>query len=169
MLLSSIVADPGDATLIATGISSFVVGGLGALTLTHHKQMLAWVQKVRRKEEDTAELVAPADDLEALYKEQCGLARTPCSAEDFAEVTRIVNMIRGREHTECIHDELDKVVKRADVYLDTALPKTPAAAKIPPVEVRAQMIRAMKQESARIELERAISTARQKINVLRRI
>jgi hypothetical protein len=172
MLLSSLVlaADPGTAALYGTAATCLVTGGLGALTLTHHKQALAWVKKLRSKDEDTAELLAPAEALEALYKEQCGLARRPCTAKDFAEVTRIAQMIRGRvEHAETIRADLTKVVERVDNYLQTALPEPATTVRITVADHDIRMVQAMRQEAARIDLERAVTNAQQRINNLRRV
>ncbi|MET7454225.1 hypothetical protein ABZT03_20520 [Streptomyces sp. NPDC005574] len=172
MLLSSLVsaADPSTAALYGTAATCFVTGGLGALTLTHHKQALAWVKDIRRKDEDTAELLAPAEALEALYKEQCGLARKPCTAKDFAEVSRIAHMIRGRvEHTGTIGADLTKVVERVEHYLQTALPEPATPARIALADHEIRMVQAMRQEAARIDLERTVTNAQQKINNLRRV
>ncbi|MGW9400701.1 hypothetical protein [Streptomyces sp. NPDC055642] len=170
MLLSSLINDPSETTVIVTGAASFVTGSFGALTLAHHKKALAWVKKVRRKDEDTAELAGPAATCEALYTEQCRLARTPCYEADFAEITRLANTINGRiEHTEAIRAELERVVECAQTYVGTALPEPPATARIPCADVRTLMIQAMRQESARVVLERAINTVNQKIATLRRV
>ncbi|MFG3024071.1 hypothetical protein ACGFZQ_37070 [Streptomyces sp. NPDC048254] len=79
---------------------------------------------------------------------------------------------RGRrgvaDHTEAIRTELAKVVERVDDYLNTALPPQTPALKVSFQDHEAQLVQAMKQEAARAELAQAISTARQKITLLRR-
>ncbi|MER7576903.1 hypothetical protein [Streptomyces sp. NPDC126514] len=78
-------------------------------------------------------------------------------------------MIKGiADHTEAIHTELAKVVERVEEYLNTALPEPTPAVKVPLAEHRSLLVKAMKQESARSELARAIVTAQNKITAVRR-
>lgn len=69
---------------------------------------------------------------------------------------------------ETIRHELNKVIERVDVYLNTALPAQTPAIKVALADHQAQLAQAMKQEAARSELAQAISSARQKITALRR-
>ncbi|MFF8939286.1 hypothetical protein ACF08O_32165 [Streptomyces paradoxus] len=166
----SIFSDPSETTVIVTAASSLVTGSLGTLTLANHKKVLAWAKEVRHKDEDIAELAGPAETLETLYTEQCRLARTPSYAADFAEITRLANTISGRiEHTQCIRAELERVIECADSYTNTALPEPPATTRITYPEARLLLAQAMRQEAARVALERAINAANQKIATLRRI
>ncbi|MGW2641888.1 hypothetical protein [Streptomyces sp. NPDC001348] len=170
MLLSSFISNPSQTTVFVTAASSLVTGSLGTLTAIHHKRVLAWTKAIRRKDEETAELAGPAATLDGLYTEQCRLARTPSCKADFAEITRLANAISGRiEHTECIRTELERVVECAESYVETALPEPPSTAGIVYAEAHTLMTQAMKQEFARVALERAINTANHKIAALRRI
>ncbi|GAA2264092.1 hypothetical protein [Streptomyces indiaensis] len=170
MLLSSILSDPSETTVIVTAASSLVTGSLGTLTAINHKRVFAWAKTVRRKDEEIAELAGPAATLDDLYTEQCRFARTPSHKADLADITRLANAISGRiEHTECIRTELERVVECAQTYVETALPEPPATARIAYTETQTLMAQAMRQESARVTLERAINAANQKIATLRRI
>ncbi|MFD5628270.1 hypothetical protein [Streptomyces sp. NPDC127072] len=170
MLLSAIVADPSDATLIATGVTSFVAGGVGAFTVTHHRKMFAWIKKVNSRDEEAVELGVPEKALDLLFTEVCRLSNTPAYVADLVEVTRIANEIKGRiANTEDIRPELEKVVGCAKDYVATALPELPTTVRMPVADMRAHLVQAMKQESARTALECAINAAEQRINTLRRI
>ncbi|MEU4878407.1 hypothetical protein [Streptomyces sp. NPDC021608] len=156
-------------TLVVTALSALIVGALGMYTLLHHRQVFAWMKKIRKKDEESAELNKPAEWIEDLYKAQCGLAQKPCRATDFDEVTRIGNMIKGvAEHTEAIRAELANVVERVENYVAVALPEPGLNMKVSLPEHRTQLVGAMKQEAARHELARAIITAQHKIKALRR-
>jgi hypothetical protein len=156
-------------TLLTTGVSALVMGALAMYTLLHHKQVFAWMQKIRRKDEENGELDKPSEWLADLYRTQCRLAQKPCRADELEDVVQIANMLRGvADHTEAIRLELLKVVEHADAYVATTLPDPGPSLKISLLEHRAQLIRAMKQEAARSELARAVLSAQQKIKSLRR-
>lgn len=156
-------------TLAVTAVSALFVGALGMYTLLHHRKVFAWMKKIRKKDEESAELNKPAEWLDDLYKAQCGLAQKPCRATDFEDVTRIGNMIKGvAEHTEALRPELAKVVERIENYVATALAEPGLNTKVSLLEHRTQLVGAMKQEATRNELARAIITAQQKIKLLRR-
>ncbi|MGW7130105.1 hypothetical protein ACWGIA_17410 [Streptomyces bobili] len=156
-------------TLVATILSALVVGALGMYTLLHHKQVFAWMKKIQKKGEESAELSKPSEWVDDLYKIQCGLAQKPCRAADFEELTRIGNMIKGvADHMEIIRPELIRIVERVEDYAATDLPDPGINTKVSLPEHRMQLVRAMKQEAARTELARAIITAQQKIKTLRR-
>jgi hypothetical protein len=67
-----------------------------------------------------------------------------------------------------LHTELRAVVEHIDAYLTTGLPELAGVAKVPCAEHDAQLERAMRQEHARIELERAVTRAQQRIRALRK-
>ncbi|MGV9503628.1 hypothetical protein ACWDQ0_35725 [Streptomyces sp. NPDC003642] len=166
----SIFSDPSETTVIVTAASSLVTGALGTLTAINHEQLLAWTRAVRRKDEEIAELAGPATTLDELYTEQCQFARTPSTTADLAGITRLANAISGRiEHTACIRAELERVVECAQTYVETALPEPPATTRIAYTDAQTLMTQAMRQESARVALERSINAANQKIATLRRI
>ncbi|MFI8234888.1 hypothetical protein ACIGDI_39445 [Streptomyces sp. NPDC085900] len=156
-------------TLAVTAVSALLMGALAAYTLVHHKQVFAWMRKIRWKDEANTELDKPDQWLADLYKAQCRLAHKPCRADDFEDIAQTGTMIRGvADHMAAIGPELFKVVERVEEYLDTALPEQGPVMKVSLLEHRAQLVKAMKQEAARGELARAIVAAQQKITLLRR-
>ncbi|MFI0515784.1 hypothetical protein ACH3Y9_40380 [Streptomyces sp. WSLK1-5] len=156
-------------TLTATIVSSLLLGALTTYGLVHHRQVFAWMKKIRTKDEDNAAYDDPDKWLADLYKAQCRRAQKPCHADDLEDVSEIGNMLRGvADHIEAIRPELTKVVERVDLYLTTALPEPPTALKVTLPEHRTLLVKAMKQEAARAELARAIITAQQKIKSQRR-
>ncbi|MFB6961717.1 hypothetical protein ACFCYB_33205 [Streptomyces sp. NPDC056309] len=156
-------------TLVVTAVSALVMGGLGMYTLTHHKRVFVWMKKIRRKDEENTELDKHDQRLEDLYKAQACLTHKPCTPDEFEEVAKFSNMIKGvASHTQALGPELTKVVDRATDYVATDLSKPGPNVKVSLLEHRGQLIRAMKQETARAELEQAIITAQQKIQSLRR-
>ncbi|WP_432197108.1 hypothetical protein [Streptomyces sp. bgisy027] len=168
--LSAILSNPSETTVLVTGASALVTGSLGTFAAIHQKKVLAWAKRLRRHDDDIAELTDRSQALKALYEEQARLARTPAYAADFAEITRLTNTISGRiEHTPRISAELQRVVECAQSYIDTALPEPPVTARIPYPDAQRLLVMAMRQEFARVVLERAINAADQKITDLRRI
>ncbi|MFG2783546.1 hypothetical protein ACGFY7_37665 [Streptomyces prunicolor] len=141
---------------------------LGALTYRHHRQVFAWTRKMRRKDETNTDYDKPSAWLADLYKAQCRLAQKSCRAEDFEEISQIGTMIRGiADHIEAIRPELTKVVEHVTKYVATYLPKPgPAVRGVPLPEHRALLVKAMRQEAARDELEHAILAAEQRIKDL---
>ncbi|MEU9346499.1 hypothetical protein AB0D74_35370 [Streptomyces sp. NPDC048278] len=155
-------------TLVLTAVSALVTGVLATYTLLHHRQVFAWMRKVRARDEANTELDRPAEWLADLYRAQCGLALKPCRADDFEEISRTGNMIRGiADHTGPLRPELTAVVERVDAYVATALPEPGPAARVTVAERRAQLVGAMRQEAARGELARAVITAEQRITARR--
>ncbi|WP_143671813.1 hypothetical protein [Streptomyces caniscabiei] len=162
------------STTLAIGTSAgslllaAVGGALTTLTLIHHKKVWAWMKAMRNKDDTLAVLATPETRVEALYEEQCGLAQKPCRAEDFAELTRITQMIRGTiDNTPIIRTELNTVVTRAQEYIRTAFPEIGTSTWVTIEEHGRQLQRAMQQEHARVELERAIADVQRKISELR--
>ncbi|MFJ9247691.1 hypothetical protein [Streptomyces sp. NPDC101776] len=158
-------------------ISTFLVPTLSAgggcvalLAYQHQRQVFAWTRRTRRRDETNTEYDKPAEWLADLYKAQCSLTRKPCLADEFAEISQIGNLIEGiADNTEAVRTELRKVVECVKGYVATALPEPdPTAVRITVQEHRAQLVQAMRQETARGELVRAILAAEKKIKELRR-
>ncbi|SNX88763.1 hypothetical protein SAMN06272735_9269 [Streptomyces sp. TLI_55] len=170
MMTNTLALGTSGGTLAVAIVSALATGALGAYTLLHHQQVFAWMRSIRRKDQTNAELDKPDQWLADLYKAQCRLAHKPCRAEDFEDITQIGTMLRGvADHTPAIAPELARVLERIEEYTDTALPEPgPAAVKIPVLEHRTQLVKAMKQESARSDLARAVVAAQQKITHLKR-
>ncbi|KAA0934673.1 hypothetical protein [Streptomyces apricus] len=155
-------------TLAVTACAALLTGVLATYTLLHHQQVFAWLQKVRHNDQASAELDNPDQWLADLYKAQCRLTQKPCCIEDFEDIAQITNMIKGVvDHTGAIRPDLTKIIERVEEYLATALPELPSSA-VPPPEHRSRLARAMKQESARIELARAVVAGQHQITLLRR-
>ncbi|MFJ2239753.1 hypothetical protein [Streptomyces sp. NPDC087859] len=169
MTTSTLAIGTGAGTLTVSIIAALFTGALGTYTLLHHKQVLAWMQKIRRTDQTNTELDKPSEWLTDLYKAQCRLAHKPCRSENFEDVTQIGNMIRGvADQTPAIAPELTKTVERVEEYVATALPDPGPAVKVSLLEHRTQLVKAMKQESARGELARTVVAAQQKIAHLKR-
>ena len=158
------------STLLVPVASALCGGFLGVLMYQHQRRVFAWTRRIRRKDETNAEYDKPAEWLADLYKAQCRLTRKPCTADDFAEISQTGNMIEGiADTTETVRPELRKVVECVKDYVATALPESdPAAAGIGVQEHRAQLVQAMRQETNRGELVRAVLAAEKKIKDLRR-
>ncbi|QDN64278.1 hypothetical protein FNV66_00150 (plasmid) [Streptomyces sp. S1D4-14] len=158
------------AGTLAVGIaSSFLMGALALYGVLHHREVFAWMKRIRKTDAENTVYDEPDQWLADLYKAQCRRAKKPSRAEDMEDVSQTGNMIRGvADHIEAIRPELAKVVERVDDYLDTALPAQTPAIKVSLADHQAQLVQAMKQEAARADLAHAISSARQKIKSLRR-
>jgi len=155
-------------TLALSTVSALVTGALAAYTLLHHRQVFAWMRRIRAKDEANAELDKLAEWLADLYKAQCRLARKPCHVDDFEDIAQTGNMIKGiADQTEAVRPQLTKVVERVDEYVATALPEPGPAVRVAVAEHRAQLVMAMRQEAARGELARAIIESERKIKSLR--
>ncbi|MVO85527.1 hypothetical protein GPA10_12380 [Streptomyces sp. p1417] len=142
---------------------------LAVLSLRHHKQVWAWMKRVRRTDEDTKDLDDAAAYLRELFEKQCEYAQKPCGAAEFAPLRRLLNLLSATaEETEMISHELHGVVERLERYLNTELHTAAGTAKASAASRTLQLEKAMKQEHARIELKTAISAAQQKIRTLRR-
>ncbi|MGW5658361.1 hypothetical protein [Streptomyces humi] len=156
-------------TLAASITFSFLMGALALYTLLHHREVFAWMKQIRKTDAEDAVYDEPDQWLADLYKAQCRRAKKPSRTEDMEDISQTGDMIRGvADHIEAIRPELAKVVERVDDYLDTALPAQTPALKVSYQDHQAQLLLAMKQEAARAELAQAISSARQKITLLRR-
>ncbi|OPG01669.1 hypothetical protein B1R27_36025 [Streptomyces sp. GKU 895] len=171
MMTTMLAIGTGAGTLAVSTVSALFAGILGTYSLLHHQQVFAWMRSIRRTDQSNAELDKIDQWLADLYKAQCRLAHKPCRAEDFEDVTQIGTMIRAvAENTPAIAPDLARALERIEEYVDTALPEPGPgpAVKIPVLEHRTQLVKAMKQESARGELARAVVAAQQKITQLKR-
>ncbi|MEV7979742.1 hypothetical protein [Streptomyces sp. NPDC086519] len=158
----------GAGTLVLSTVSALVTGVLATSTLRHHKQVFAWMRKIRGRDEANAELDRPAEWLTDLYKALCRLARKPCRAGDFEDISQTGNMIKGiADHAGALRPELTEVAERVDAYVATALPEPGPAPKVTAPELHARLVQAMRQEAARGELAHAVMAAEQKIKALR--
>src|SRR3954465_14734262 len=138
-------------TLAATIVSSLLLGALTTYGLVPHRQVFAWMKKIRTKDEDNAAYDDPDQWLADLYKAQCRRLQKPCPAEDREDIWQIGKMVKGvADHIEAIRPELTKVVERVDAYLATALPEPTPSLKITLPEHRTLLVKAMKQEAARV-------------------
>ncbi|MBK6015447.1 hypothetical protein [Streptomyces sp. MBT53] len=158
------------STLLVPLASALGGGVIGVLMYRHQRRVFAWTRMIRRKDETNAEYDKPAEWLADLYKAQCRLTRKPCAADDFAEISQTGNMIEGiADTTEAVRSELRKVVECVKDYVATALPESaPAAGRIGVQQHRAQLVQAMRQETARGDLVRAVLAAEKRIKDLRR-
>ncbi|MGW3106032.1 hypothetical protein [Streptomyces sp. NPDC001100] len=157
------------STLLVPVASALCGGLVGVLTYQHQRRVFAWTRRIRRKDETNAEYDKPAEWLADLYKAQCRLTRKPCTADDFAEIAQTGNMIEGiADTTEALRPELRKAVECVKDYVATALPEPGPAGRVSVPEHRAQLVQAMRQETARGELVRAVLAAEKKIKDLRR-
>ncbi|MFC8349996.1 hypothetical protein [Streptomyces sp. NPDC057280] len=171
MMTTMLAIGTGAGTLAVSTVSALTAGILGTYSLLHHQQVFAWMRSIRRTDQSNAELDKVDQWLADLYKAQCRLAHKPCRSEDFEDVTQIGTMLRGvADHAPAISSELARVLERIEEYVDTALPEPVPGptAKIPVLEHRTQLVKAMKQESARGELARSVVAAQQKITQLKR-
>ncbi|KUN17783.1 hypothetical protein AQJ23_40735 [Streptomyces antibioticus] len=169
MMTTMLAIGTGAGTLAVTTVSALATGILGTYTLLHHQQVFAWMRSIRHKDQYSAELDKRDQWLADLYKAQSRLAHKPCRSEDFEDVTQIGTMIRGvAENTPAIAPELARVLDGIQEYVNTALPDPGPAVKVSLLEHRTQLVKAMKQESARGELARAVVAAQQKITQLKR-
>ncbi|MGW2965117.1 hypothetical protein ACWDGI_42660 [Streptomyces sp. NPDC001220] len=156
-------------SLAASIAFSFFMGALALYTFLHHREVFAWMKQIRTTDAKNTAYDEPDQWLADLYKAQCRRAKKPSQAEDMEDISQTGDMIRGiADHIETIRTELAKVVERVDDYLNTALPPHTPALKVSFQDHQAQLVQAMKQEAARAELAQAISSARQKITLLRR-
>jgi len=104
-------------TLAVTAGAALFMGALATYTLLHHRQVFAWIEKIRRKDQANAELDKPDQWLSELYTTQCRLTQKPCRAEDFEDISQTNNMIKGVvDHAGAIRPDLTRVVERVDVY-----------------------------------------------------
>lgn len=163
-------------SLLVATLSAVFGGLMTALTflgIRHHARVFAWMRKNRDTDEDAKDLEDAASYLKETFEKLCELAQKPCRAAELEPLRRLRHLINASAaQLEVLHTDLRAalrtVVEHIDDYLSTGLPELTGAARVPCAEHDAQLERAMKQEHARIELERAVSRAQQRIRALRK-
>ncbi|MEU9187561.1 hypothetical protein AB0D14_24065 [Streptomyces sp. NPDC048484] len=170
MMLSSITLALGAGADSALGVLTGVVGTLVAvLLLRHHKAVFRWMRDRRKADDNAKDLDDATLYLRQLFEKLCEYAQKPLRAPDVAPLCTLRNLIKGTAgKTEAIRTELLAVVAGFDAYLATALAPVGATSRVTLAEHTAQLETAMKQELVRIELERAVSAAEQRISALRK-
>ncbi|MEU2562842.1 hypothetical protein ABZ626_26385 [Streptomyces longispororuber] len=168
---------PSTTLALGTSAGSLLVAALVGAAMTvvtvygiqHHKEVFAWMRTTRARDDEAKDLEEAGQYLKDLFEELCGLAQRPCRAADVTGVARLSNVIKGSiGQAEAVSAELRAVVEHADAYLATLLPDQEPGARTTPAEHHALLVRAMKQECARIELAHALGAAQQRIRGLRR-
>lgn len=170
MILSSttLAAGAGSPVVVAA-LSGAVTAALALLGIRHGRQVFAWMKKTRDTDDNAKDLDDADSYLKETFEKLCELAQKPCRAADLAPLRRLRNLIKASaDQLEVIRAELHDVAERFEGYLATDLPRLTGPARVPQAELDAHMERAMKQEHARVELERAVSRAQQRIRVLRK-
>ncbi|MDX3521715.1 hypothetical protein [Streptomyces scabiei] len=162
---------------IGTSAGSLLVAALaGALTLTigylgvrHHTLVFAWMKQTRDSDETAKDLDDALGYLKETFEALCERAQKPCPATELAPLKRLRHLIRASaDQLDVLRPELHAVVEHLDTYLATALPEPAVTARVPYAQHLGQLEGAMRQEHARIELERAVNRAQQRIRSLRR-
>ncbi|QFQ99699.1 hypothetical protein F9278_30085 [Streptomyces phaeolivaceus] len=165
------------ALAIGTNAGSLLVAALvGALMPTvayfgirHHAQVFAWMKQTRDTDENAKDLEDAHSYVKEVFEALCELAQQPCGVTELAPLKRLRHLIKASaDQLEVLHSELHAVVEHLDVYLTTALPELTATPRLSYSQHHIQLERAMRQEHARTELERAVSRAQQRIRALRR-
>ncbi|MFE7759890.1 hypothetical protein [Streptomyces sp. NPDC057438] len=165
------------ALAIGTSAGSLLVAALvGALTLTigylgvrHHALVFAWMKRTRDHDETAKDLDDALSYVKETFEALCDLAQKPCQAADLAPLKRLRHLLRASaDQLDVLRPELHAVVEHIDLYVATALPEPTVMARVPYPQHLSQLEHAMRQEHARIELERAVNKAQQRIRSLRR-
>ncbi|GAQ66251.1 hypothetical protein [Streptomyces scabiei] len=165
------------ALAIGTSAGSVLVAALaGALTITigylgvrHHASVFAWMKQTRDSDETAKDLDDALSYVKETFEALCERAQKPCPATELAPLRRLRHLIRASaDQLDVLHAELHAVVEHLDTYLATALPEPAVTARVPYAQHLSQLEGAMRQEHARIELERAVNRAQQRIRSLRR-
>ncbi|MEI5523907.1 hypothetical protein WB401_19010 [Streptomyces brasiliscabiei] len=165
------------ALAIGTSAGALLVAALaGALTLTigylgvrHHARVFAWMKQTRDNDETAKDLEDAHSYVKEAFEALCALAQKPCQAAELAPLRRLRHLLRASaDQLDVLHTELHAVVEHIDVYVATALPEPTVTARVPYSLHLTQLEHAMRQEHARIELERAVNKAQQRIRALRR-
>jgi predicted component of type VI protein secretion system len=162
MILSSTTLAAGAGSTVVAALSGAVTATLALLGIRHGRQVFAWMKKNRDTDDNAKDL----DDADSYLKETF---EKPCRAADLAPLRRLRNLIKASaDQLEVIRTELHDVTDHFEDYLATGLPQLTSPARVPQTELDTHMERAMKQEHARVELERAVSRAQQRIRFLRK-
>jgi hypothetical protein len=171
MILSSttLAAGTGAGSPVVAALTGAVTATLALLGIRHGRQVFAWMKKTRGTDDNAKDLDDADSYLKETFEKLCELAQKPCRAADLAPLRRLRNLIKASaDQLEVIRAELHGVVEHFELYLATDIPDLPSTARVPLTELDHHMERAMKQEYARMELERAVSRAQQRIRVLRK-
>jgi hypothetical protein len=156
-------------SLLVSAVSGALMTALTFLGIRHHARVFAWMRKTHDTDEDAKDLEDAASYLKETFEKLCELAQKPCRAGELEPLRRLRHLLNASgAQLEVLHTELRTVVNHIDDYLSTGLPEPAGTARVPCAELDAQLERAMKQEHARIELERAVSRAQQRIRALRK-
>ncbi|MEV7072162.1 hypothetical protein [Streptomyces sp. NPDC093990] len=159
--------DTGSALVgVVCGVAATLIA---VLTLRHHRRALAWVQRMRRSDEDGHDFDDATTYLRRLVEKLCEHAHKPCHSANFEPLHGLRHLLEDTaQRTEAIRPELQVVVERLDRYLATVLPPVPGTGEIPASELTGRLEVAMQQEYARIDLKNAVGVAQQRIRTLRR-
>ena len=169
MILSSTTLAAGAGSPAVAALSGAVTATLALLGIRHGRQVFAWMKKNRDTDDNAKDLDDADSYLKETFEKLCELAQKPCRAADLAPLRRLRNLIKASaDQLEVIRAELHDVTDHFESYLATGLPQLTNPARVPQTELDSHMERAMKQEHARMELERAVSRAQQRIRVLRK-
>jgi hypothetical protein len=169
MILSSTTLAAGAGSTVVAALSGAVTATLALLGIRHGRQVFAWMKKNRDTDDNAKDLDDADNYLKETFETLCELAQKPCRAADLAPLRRLRNLIKASaDQLEVIRAELHDVTDHFESYLATGLPQLTNPARVPQTELDTHMERAMKQEHARMELERAVSRAQQRIRFLRK-
>ena len=169
MILSSTTLAAGAGSTVVAALSGAVTATLALLGIRHGRQVFAWMKKNRDTDDNAKDLDDADSYLKETFEKLCELAQKPCRAADLAPLRRLRNLIKASaDQLEVIRTELHDVTDHFEDYLATGLPQLTNPARVPQTELDTHMERAMKQEHARVELERAVSRAQQRIRFLRK-
>jgi hypothetical protein len=169
MILSSTTLAAGAGSPVVAALSGAVTAALALLGIRHGRQVFAWMKKNRDTDDNAKDLDDADNYLKETFETLCELAQKPCRAADLAPLRRLRNLIKASaDQLEVIRAELHDVTDHFESYLATGLPQLTNPARVPQTELDTHMERAMKQEHARMELERAVSRAQQRIRFLRK-
>jgi hypothetical protein len=142
---------------------------IGHLGVRHHASVFAWMKQTRDSDETAKDLDDALSYVKETFEALCERAQKPCTATELAPLRRLRHLIRASAaQLDVLHTELHAVVEHLDTYLATALPEPAVTARVPYAQHLSQVEGAIRQEHARIELERAVNRAQQRIRSLRR-
>ncbi|MEU1496137.1 hypothetical protein [Streptomyces sp. NPDC005732] len=171
MILSptTLAAATGAGSPPVTALLGAVTATAALLGLRHGRQVFAWMKKTRDTDDDAKDLADADSYLKETFETLCELAQKPCGSTELAPLRRLRNLIKASaDQLEVIRSDLNEVAEHVETYLATALPPCTGPVRVTPAELDGHRERAMRQEHARMELERAVSRAQQRIRVLRK-
>ncbi|MCC9709020.1 hypothetical protein E4N62_29505 [Streptomyces sp. MNU76] len=155
--------------LLAAALAGACTLAIGYLGVRHHAKVFAWMKQTHDNDETAKDVEDAHSYLKETFEALCERAQKPCQAAELAPLKRLRHLIRASaDQLDVLHTELHGVVEHIDLYLAAALPETAVAARMPYAQHLGQLEHAMRQEHARIELERAVNKAQQRIRSLRR-